>query len=64
MLILANTLVKTKFSSHLKAIFRNFYTLKKGILWVLSLQLETLMKMEKESGNINTKHKNSNVWAK
>ena len=61
MLILANTLVKTKFSSQLKAIFRNFYTLKKGILWVLSLQLETLMKMEKESGNINTKHKNSNV---
>ena len=61
MLILANTLVKTKFSSHLKAIFRNFYTLKNSILWVLSLQLEILMKMEKESGNIKTKHKNNNV---
>ena len=37
MSIFANTLAKTKFPSHLKAIFRWFYPLKKSTLWVLSL---------------------------
>ena len=60
MLILANALVKTKCRSHLKTIFRNYYPLKKSILWVLSLQLETLTKYEKKNQEILTQNKNSN----